>query len=166
MRDFITIDSIKMKIQLFVLALAASVVLGSCSKELNDLEIKTGAITVTGDLNYSVVGTASVLFIGDTLAGVTIASSDGEKVLAVNLKASNIFRSATYSVNNNGVTLNGESNSNLQDNANTAFNGTGGTIRIDKSEANDFQGEIRNMQMVNFDGSNITINGTFRAAAN
>lgn len=155
-----------MNIKSITLAVFSFFIMASCSKDENDIALKTGAVTVTGDLSYTMNGSATVLFIGDSLAGVTIASNDGEKVLAINLKGNNVLNNGTYTVNNNGVTLNGQSSSNLQDNANTAFNGTGGTIRIDNAEANDFQGEIRNMQMVNFDGSTITVNGTFRASAN
>ena len=155
-----------MKIRSFVLAAMALVIVVACSKDdENKLAPNTGAFTVTGDTSYTINGAAGVTFLGDTLAGVVITSTNGV-TLAINIKSGNVTGKSTYSVNNNGVTFNGESNTNLQDGNNTAYNGISGTIRVDKGSSSDFQGEIRNMTMENFVGETITVNGSFRASSN
>lgn len=155
-----------MKIRSFVAVIAALLLVVACSKDgENNLAPNTGAYTVTGDTSYTVNGTAAVTFIGDTLAGVVIQSTSGV-TLAINIKSNNVKSNSSYSVNNNGVTFNGQSNTNLQDGSNTAFSGISGTIRVDEGSTSDFQGEIRNMKMENFVGEQITINGSFRAGSN
>jgi hypothetical protein len=155
-----------MNLKSILLFLSFGLLLAACSDEgENNLAPGTAAYTVVGDTTYTVAGTATVLFVGDTLAGVTISSSTGV-VLAVNIKGDNVGSKGTYSVNNNGVTERGQSNTNLQDGSNTAYSGVNGTIRIDKGSSSDFQGEIRNMTMENFVGETITVNGSFRASGN
>lgn len=155
-----------MKTRSFLIAALALVIVVACSKDdENKLAPNTGAYTVSGDTSYTINGAAAVTFVGDTLAGVVITSTNGV-TLAVNIKNTNVKSSSTYSVNNNGVTDNRESNTNLQDGSNTAFSGINGTIRVDEGSASDFQGEIRNMTMENFVGETITVNGSFRASSN
>ena len=155
-----------MKIRSFVIAAMALVIVVACSKDdENNLAPKTGAYTVTGDTSYTINGAAAVTFVGDTLAGVVITSTNGV-TLAVNIKGANVKGKGSYSVKNNGTTLNGQSNTNLQDGTSTAYSGTGGTIRTDNGSVSDFHGEIRNMTMENFTGGAITVNGSFRASSN